>query len=182
MELVNKKYIKIDRFDIFGEQLKATEQNDKQKSIYFGKLIRSLLDYEKEEKKFIKSIYINNESNFVKKHVNFDEVIIKRQTIINAILLLMIKNETDIALKLKTFLHKDKIFISELGDMLHYVLDHNVDINEYFNGEQAKIIYNEQTNSFEKGYIYSNEELKKHLTNCINDITNKNKKSKKKII
>ena len=157
MELINREYIKIDRFDIFGEQLKATEQNDKQKSIYFSKLIRLLFDYEKEEKKFIKSIYINNESNFVKKHVNFEEVIIKRQTIINAILLLMIKNETYIALKLKTFLHKDKIFISELGDMLHYVLDHNVDINECFNGEQAKIIYNEQTNNFEKGYIYNNE-------------------------
>ena len=32
MELINKKYIKIDRFDIFGEQLKASEQNDKSKN------------------------------------------------------------------------------------------------------------------------------------------------------
>ena len=94
----------------------------------------------------------------------------------------MMKNETHMALKLQPYLQKNKIFINELGDMLDYVLDHNIDINEYFNGEQAKIIYNEQENNFEKGYIYNNEELKKHLTDCINDITNTNKKIKKKII
>jgi len=182
MELINNEYIKLDKLDIFGGQIEALEESDKQKGEYYSKLISSLLDYEKQKKKFIKSIYIDKESTFVKKFINLDDLTITRQTIINALLLSMMKNETHMILKLQPYLQKNKIFINELGDMLDYVLDHNIDINEYFNGEQAKIIYNEQENNFEKGYIYNNEELKKYLTDCINDITNTNKKIKKKII
>lgn len=172
MELINNEYIKLDRLDIFGGQIEAFEENNKQKSKYYSNLIALLFDYEEVQKKFLKSIYINKESSLVKKYINFDNIVITRQTIINALLLAMINDETDIALNLQPFLKKNKIFINDLGDLLNYVLEHSIDINEYFNGEQVKIIYNEQSNSFENGYIYNNDELKNVLIDSISDITN----------
>lgn len=163
MELVNNKYIEIDRFDIFGGQVEASDQGDKAKMRYFDKLIRTLLDYEKQKKKFIMSIYIDKDSDYAKKYVNFNNITIRRQAIINAILLAMLNNDIDIAIKLKTYIYKKSVLPTELGDMLDYVLEHNIDICEYLNGENLRIIYNDKLNKFEKGYIYNNSQSEKKL-------------------
>ena len=59
MELINKNYIIVDKYDIYNEQLNANEQNDKFKIKYFNKLFHALREYEKEERIFIKDVYMD---------------------------------------------------------------------------------------------------------------------------
>jgi cobalamin biosynthesis Co2+ chelatase CbiK len=91
----------------------------------------------------------------------FENIPITRQTIINAMLLSILNDEIDMSIKLKQFLSKDQILPNELGDLLDYVLEHNVSVTEYFKGEEPKLIYNEEKNKLEIGYINDNENIKK---------------------
>ena len=75
----------------------------------------------------------------------------------------MLNNDIDIAIKLKPYIYKKSVLPTELGDMLDYVLEHNIDICEYLNGENLRIIYNDKLNKFEKGYIYNNSQSEKKL-------------------
>lgn len=157
MELVNKKYVKLSRFDVFKEQITALESKDKSKQIYFQKLGQVLMDYEKDNKIHVKDIYISRDSFYVQKNLNSERAFITRNSLINALLIAMINNENDIAIKLSNFLSKTKILSTELGDLLNFILDNNIDINEYYWGEEDKIIYNDVENKIEEGHIYTNE-------------------------
>ena len=42
MNLINKEYIKIDHLDIFEETLKASDEENKEKLIFFQKLLHTL--------------------------------------------------------------------------------------------------------------------------------------------
>ena len=57
MERINKQYIKISRLAIFSQQIKAGDEGNKLKKIYFEKIVRTLYDYDKKEGEFVKEIW-----------------------------------------------------------------------------------------------------------------------------
>lgn len=162
MEIINKRYIKVDRLDIYGQLLEASDENNKSIEKYNNKFIKNLLNYDQGKRLKSSVIYIDKDSDYFKKNnIRFENIPITRQTIINAMFLSMINEEIDMSIKLKQFLSKDKILPNELGDLLDYVLENNVSVAEYFEGEERKLIYNEEKNELEIGYINNNENIKK---------------------
>lgn len=149
MELVNKKYIKLDKFDVYGRLVKSTGKEE-----YSANLIRLMFDFEKEKKYFIREFYLDKNSKKINKLIDVNNLPIKRDIIRNAIIFAILSNNFDIAEKLKKFLFEIQVYPYELGDLLDYVLENSIDINEYYNGEMTKIIYNENLNEIEQGYIY----------------------------
>ena len=157
MERINKQYIKISRISIFSQQIIADEESNKLKKGYFEKITRVLLDYNKKERKFVKEIYIPVDSPTIKTLFNLSQIPITRESIVNATLQASLDNDFEKIKELQPFLLKSEILPSELGSLLEYVLENNISINEYLNGEWSKIIYNEEENKFEKKCIHGNK-------------------------
>jgi len=158
LELVNKKFIKLDKFDIYGRLVKTTENIDNE---FISNLIRLFFDYEKENKCFIKEFYIHVNDTQFNEIIDINNIPIRRDGIRNAALFAFLTNNLDLAKKLEEFIHKKIVYPYELGNLLDYVLENSIDINEYYDGERKKIIYDEKSNKLEEGYIYSKTELKK---------------------
>lgn len=160
MELINNKYIKINRNDIFLGQAKALNANNKVILKYYENLTKVLIDYEKETKEFVKEIYISKESKYICHFLLDFNISINRQSVLNALIFATLSNEVDITRKLsEIILNRDKDF-EKSEKLLNYILNHSMDINEYIDGESERLIYNDVNNKFEKRLIYENNNLK----------------------
>lgn len=165
MNLINKEYIKIDHLDIFEETLKASDEENKEKLIFFQKLLHTITDYKKKNKHHIGIVYIKISELKNPKILNISEIPIERQTILNAILYATFNNDIDMIKRLisKTIM-KNEVLPSELEDtILDYILDHSIDMNEYLTDEKERLIYSDKSNQLEKGYIYRIKEKSKKL-------------------
>ena len=162
MELINKEYVKIDKSDLFIEQVRASSYGDKFNLSFFQNLTRLIYDYEKGSHITIDELYIKTDCLWYKERTKTKHMPIFRQTIINAIIYAMNNNETDIALQLKKFTIDNKTFPSELENLLDYVLINGMDTHEYYNGERKKFIYNDIKNEIETGKIYSTNNANEH--------------------
>lgn len=154
MELINNKYVKFSKLDLCYQQVKASELGDESIEIYFNNIMRVFLDYERERKKRISYIYISKDNFYIQKLLKQSEIIIPRQTTLNALVFATINNDIDIAKKLSLIIFNKQFLPGELGDLLDYVLTHGIDINEYYDSEKPRIIYNEIDNSLEEGYVF----------------------------
>lgn len=163
MNLINKEYIKIDKLGIFSEILSASDKEDKEKLIFFQKLLHTVMDYKKENKHNTETIYIRISDLKEPEILKISEIPIERQTILNSILYATFNNDTDMIKKLisKTIM-KNEVLPNELGDTLDYVLAHSIDMNEYITGENERLIYSDKKNKLEKGYIYNLKENKNY--------------------
>lgn len=92
-----------------------------------------------------------------------NQIPLTRNSIFNATLFAINENNLDVAEKLKEYFSKDKIYKEEMSDLFSYVLEHNIDMNEYFNGERQKLIYTDSDCKLEKGYIYLINKSEKRL-------------------
>lgn len=163
MELVNNEYVRLEKIDIFSEAAKSMKMNDNYLSQYFQGVIEATLKYEKENNIFVNEIYIPT-------HDISDSLIeklpIKRQTLINAYFFANSEHNNEIASKLLLdILEKESeycIFKFTRGsDITDYVLKHSIDVNEYYDGEKARLVYNAQENSLENAYIYGFDRFNK---------------------
>ena len=116
--------------------------------------MRVFFDYELEKKKHISYIYISTDNSYIKKFLEKSEIFISRQTVLNALIFATVNNDIDIVQKLSLIISKKEFLPSELGDLLEYVLTHSMDINEYFDGEKQRFIYNDTENRLEEGYVF----------------------------
>ena len=149
MELVNKGYVYLSKFDIFDNMNKAFEKKELDMYNYFQNLTNNLFRYEKYNK-FVDSLYIPvSEISNIK-------VLISRQTILNAYLYSNINKDFLISTDLEKFLSKRYISCEELGCLSDYVLMHGMDINEYYDGEIKRLIY--MDNTFQYDFIYKDKE------------------------
>ncbi|MBP3766090.1 MAG: hypothetical protein J6G98_02810 [Bacilli bacterium] len=149
MELVNKDYVYLSKFDIFDNMNKAFEKKELDMYNYFQNLTDNLFRYEKYNK-FVDSLYIPvSEISNIK-------VLISRQTILNAYLYSNINKDFLISTDLEKFLSKRYISCEELGSLSDYVLMHGMDINEYYDGEIKRLIY--MDNAFQYDFIYKDKE------------------------
>ena len=155
MEIINKEYVKIDKCDLFIEQVRASTEDNKFNINFFQNLTRIIYDYEKKNHRSINELYIKTDSLCYKKLQKTIQFSIKRQTVINAIIFALLNNETNIALQLINHIKQDKIFPSQLDNLLDYVFINGMNTNDFFNGEKDKFIYNDTKNEIEIGKIYN---------------------------
>ena len=157
MELINNHYIKTDEFDIFVEIVKASESGNVYKQKYFQNLIKNILEYEKKSKNYISEIFLPK-NDFTKEEIL--NVPIKRQTILNAYVFASISGEITLSSEISKFLSKKEILSNELDNISDYILEHSINIDEYFDGESIRFIYNSQENRIKNGYIFNHEKQK----------------------
>ena len=157
MELINNHYIKIDKYDIFVGIVKASETKNIYKQEYFKNLIDTLLEYEKESKINISEIFLPV-NDFTKEEIL--NIPIKRQTILNAYVFANISGEKVLSAKINKFLSKKEVFSSELVNISDYILDHSMNIDEFFDGESIRFIYDDHNKKIKNGYIFNHEKQK----------------------
>lgn len=165
MELINKEYIKIDKSDLFLEQVRASSNGNKFNLKFFQDLTRTIYDYEKKNHRTINELYIKTDSPCYKELSKTIQFTIKRQTIINAMIFAIMNNQTNIALQLKEYIKQNEIVPNQLGNLSDYVLINSKNINEVFNGEKDKFIYNDTKNEIEIGKTFDTNNMYNFKTN-----------------
>ena len=163
MNLVNYEYIKLHRFLIFLEILEASEEKDDNKLEFFQKIIRTIIDYEKNNRIHINDFYIKITDLENQEYFKTKEITIERETILNAILFAAYNNDIEMLKQLTIIpVQKHEISQSEIGENLDYILNHSIDINEYITGEEERLVYDIKENRIEKAYIFSCHENKSY--------------------
>ncbi|MBQ3021277.1 MAG: hypothetical protein IJD92_03535 [Bacilli bacterium] len=155
MELINNEYIKVSKSDLYIEQIKAESEKDNKRLNYCFNLLKTLSEYESKNKTYINYVYVNRNSEHVQefyKNINFT---LSRESILNALTFATLEKDYDMSSKLGDLLLK-KWYYNAPEELLNYIMNHNMDINEYLDGEKEKFIYNDTLNIIEKGYIFKN--------------------------
>ncbi len=163
MELVNNEYVKLEKIDIFSEAAKSMKKQDNYLSQYFQGTMEATLKYEKENNIFVNEIYIPTD-DLVDSLVEL--LPIKRQTLINAYFFANAEHNNEIASKLLLdILEKESEYCTfkfmRGSDITDYVLEHSIDVNEYYDGEKPRLVYNAQENTLKDAYIYGFDRFNK---------------------
>lgn len=161
MELVNKNYVKMNKFDIFSLMNKFVENHDYEKLNFMQKMFSELSKYEREKNEYISDVYIGVDAEIFVDEYDFMLLTIKRDSVINAYFYSCFNGEENEDLKYFSIWKEFKA--CELGENLDYVLDNSISMNEYFDGENKKFIYNFKDECLDKGYVYSKNGEKKFI-------------------
>ena len=152
MELVNKNYVKMYKFNIFLEMVKAgaTEQEQDDKKVeYFQNLLRTVMTYEKDTRQHIEDFYIPV------KDIDIKDTEVTREIIINALVYASITKDFKMVKEITPYLYAKRYKISAGNEILDYILEHGMTPEEFIDGESEKLIYNSQTETLEYGYIHN---------------------------
>ena len=155
MELINNKYVVFDKMELILYQMEAFGNKNEKKANYFANLINVILNYEKENNEYVGFIHVNYNDLGFKESFGPLTLSVSRKTLSNVLLFAAYNNDIDVLLDLGGCLSEDVFDISQLGELKDYILEHSIDINEYFEGEKERFIYDEEKNSIKKGYVYS---------------------------
>lgn len=154
MELVNKKYVKMHKFDIFTEMVKvgATEEKqDEERVSFFQKMLNVVMEYERNTKPrtYVEEFYVSVDD------LDISDAEITRDTIINAIVYASITKDFHMVKELTPYLYCKRYKVVVGNDDLDYILEHGMDTDTFFDGEEEKLIYHPETESLEYGYIHN---------------------------
>lgn len=157
MELINNNFIKLSKIDIFLEI-----QNQENIAIlnFFQRLLNVILEYERLEKVKFDYIYMSIKDLLDLNILDLNKIPITRNNLFNATLFAIYSGEVEVAQKLRKYFYKDKIYKDEIPDLFNYVLEHSIDMNEYFNGERKRLVYSNTNNKLEEEYIYTLDKLR----------------------
>ena len=92
--------------------------------------------------------------------LDLNKIPITRNSLFSATLFAIYSGEVEVAQKLQKYFYKDKIYKEEIPDLFNYVLEHSIDMNEYFNGERKRLVYSNTNNKLEEEYIYTLDKLR----------------------
>lgn len=152
MELVNKNYVKMYKFDIFHEMVKAgateKEQDDK-KVEFFQNLLSVVMGYEKENHRHMEEFYVPV------KDIDIKDADITREIIINALVYASITKDFKIVKEITPYLYAKRYKLCVGNEILDYILEHGMTPDEFIDGESEKLIFNSETNSLEYGYVHN---------------------------
>ena len=157
MELVNKEFAKLDKVDLLCI---ASEKSSK--SVAINNLLNFLVQYEKTSDDYVGEFYISTSGSYYGELNAISKATISRKSLLNSFLYAGYNLDWGVMLKLQPFISKKQVFSEELGALSDYVMDHSMDFNEFCDGQQEKLIFDEIDNSFKKGLIYKSDE-KKHI-------------------
>ena len=154
MELVNKKYVKMHKFDIFTEMVKvgATEEKqDEERVSFFQKMLNVVMEYERNTKPrtYVEEFYVSVDD------LDISDAEITRDTIINAIVYASITKDFHMVKELTPYLYCKRYKVVVGNDDLDYILEHGMDADTFIDGEEEKLIYHPETESLEYGYIHN---------------------------
>lgn len=159
MKLVNHNFIQLDKMDIFHEFVKSPKLKvDSKKLEFFQKVFDTLSDYEREYRETINTLYISIDNLTDTTIIKVSALPIERQRLLNATLFAIYNKDFEIVSNLTSFFIKKEVLPSELGNVLDYVLDHSLDMNEYLEVEREKFIYFEDDNKIERGYLFTDKD------------------------
>ena len=154
MELVNKKYVKMHKFDIFTEMVNAgatEKEQDDEKVAFFQKMLNVVMEYERS---------INHRTPIEEFYVSVDDIDIEdadvtRQTIINALVYASITKDFHMVKEITPYLYCKRYKVVVGNDVLDYILEHGMDTDTFIDGEEEKLIYHPNSETLEYGYIHN---------------------------
>ena len=154
MELVNKKYVKMYKFDIFTEMVKAgatEEKQDEERVSFFQNLLNVVTEYERNTKPrtYVEEFYVSVDD------LDISDAEVTRDTIINAIMYACITKDFHMVKEITPYLYCKRYKVVMGNDDLDYILEHGMDTDTFIDGEEEKLIYHPETESLEYGYIHN---------------------------
>lgn len=154
MELVNKEFAKVDKVDLF---YLATDDSSKGVA---DKLLKDVLQYEKENNTYVGEFYLSTDGLYYHDLNNVNKFMVSRKSLLNALNYAGYTLAWDVILKLQPFISKKQVFLEELGNLSDFVMDHSMDFNEFCDGQEEKLIFDENSNSFKNDFIYKTDDKK----------------------
>lgn len=158
MELVNKNYVKMTEFNIFHEMIKASDKKDEEKYEFLQKLLQVVMKFKNNGRRHVEEFYVDI------KYFPNETFEITRNTIMNALAYATINGDFDMIKEFPVLLYKDfhtipanyeETYAENTKETLGYILNHSISIEEYLDGEKERFVFNPETNSIEKDYIYN---------------------------
>ena len=154
MELVNKKYVKMHKFDIFTEMVKVganEEKQDEERVSFFQKMLNVVMEYERNTKPrtYVEEFYVSVDD------LDISDAEITRDTIINAIVYASITKDFHMVKEITPYLYCKRYKVVEGNDDLDYILEHGMDTDTFIDGEEEKLIYHPNSETLEYGYIHN---------------------------
>lgn len=154
MELVNNDFAKVDKVDLF-----YLTTDDSSKGVA-DKLLKDVLQYEKENNTYVGEFYLSTDGLYYHDLNNVNKFMVSRKSLLNALNYAGYTLAWDVILKLQPFISKKQVFLEELGNLSDFVMDHSMDFNEFCDGQEKKLIFDENSNSFKNDFIYKTDDKK----------------------
>ena len=154
MELVNNDFAKVDKVDLF-----YLTTDDSSKGVA-DKLLKDVLQYEKENNTYVGEFYLSTDGLYYHDLNNVNKFMVSRKSLLNALNYAGYTLAWDVILKLQPFISKKQVFLEELGNLSDFVMDHSMDFNEFCDGQEEKLIFDENSNSFKNDFIYKTDDKK----------------------
>jgi len=149
MEMVSKFYYKTNKSELLDYVKKGIYHPE---ATY--ELLRYIEDYEKNNGVLVGDFHIHVCSSYVRSLLSMIDNPIKQEQVINAYLHALIYEKDSIAERLIPFMFLKEMDQSNLKfDLFNYVLSNNSDLEELFDGEKEKLIFDEETHEFVMGYL-----------------------------
>ena len=149
MELVNKVFAKVDRFDLL-----CIMTNQSIESSVIKKLITIINDYERLNESYVGEFYINTSGSCFQELNNISEFMVSRKVLLNAFTYAGYNCDLDVLFNLKPFVFKKQVSIKELGSLFDYVMEHSMNFDEFCDGQEQKLIFDDSDGSFRYDFIY----------------------------
>ncbi len=154
MELVNNDFAKVDKVDLL-----YLTTDDSSKGVA-DKLLKDVLQYEKENNTYVGEFYLSTDGLYYHDLNNVNKFMVSRKSLLNALNYAGYTLAWDVILKLQPFISKKQVFLEELGNLSDFVMDHSMDFNEFCDGQEEKLIFDENSNSFKNDFIYKTDDKK----------------------
>jgi len=158
MERVNREFVKLNKIDLLYIL------NEKSSCVnIIKKLLSCIFDYEKVNKSYVGDFYLSVDSLYyvgLSKSFKFP---IRRNVLLNSFNYAAYTKDLEMLYRLNPFISKKEVSIESLGSLLNYVLDHSICFDEYLDGEEKKLIFDDNTNGFKQGFIYGDFSKQKRL-------------------
>jgi hypothetical protein len=149
MEAVSKFYIKVDKADLL-ESIKSVIYRHGQVEELLGKLE----NYERNNNISVDSFYLCVVSSYFKEVISAHDLSVKQDSILNAYLQSLFLGNTDVSTRLSLFLKNERASYRDLGcDLYNYVLGHSMSFDEFINGEEEQLLYDDDIGDFAMGCI-----------------------------
>ncbi|MGM9849488.1 MAG: hypothetical protein ACI31V_01155 [Bacilli bacterium] len=157
MERINKKYVMLDKIDLLCSLNDEIENIDVIKNI-----LSCISNYEKENKDYVGNFYLSVDSLYYSELSKIFDFQIKRNSILNAFIYAGHTKNLQMIFNLNSFLSYNEVSINKLGNLSDYVLEHSINFNEYIDGQEKKLVFDEEKGFYED-YIYGNSGIQKKL-------------------
>lgn len=158
-EIVNKEYIKITVPNLFLLKLIAAENEESIESL--NNLFNARYEYERNNRGINKEIYLSKNSECFKEIEKLGFIYIDRESLVNASMYAVSEENYRMVRFIRPYLSEEIInynILNEINsEVVDYILEHSMPIEECYGKEKERIIYDENTDTASKGYIYNSE-------------------------